>query len=144
MKFMKRPSNSNGVFTSMLIITLMAGLLSLILLMPQGIAAVSFEEGQPAVVMLSASWCAKCRVVNNVLANVLSSNGKADTRIVTLDVDNTSTPAIAKRYGIQIGGADLPQVYWYQQGKTSLILSASEVNLGDEETTITTLGKRLK
>ena len=144
MKFMKRPSNSNGVFTSMLIIALMAGLLSFILLIPKSVAAVSFEEGQPAVVILSASWCAKCRIVNDVLPNALSSNNKADTRIVTLDVDNTSTPAIAKRYGIQVGGADLPQVYWYKQGKTTLILSANEVSLGDEETTITTLGNRLK
>ena len=104
----------------------------------------AFEEGEPALVVLSADWCAKCRDLNIIIPDVLNQLAKSDVRIITLDADNESTPQVARRYGIKLEGADLPQVYLYKQGKTSMVLNSTDYSVGHREQAQTKLLNNLK
>ncbi len=62
----------------------------------------------PVIVVLDASWCAVCREINPVVANLASSQG---VQLVRLDVDSANAPVQAGQYGITVNGGDMPQVY---------------------------------
>ena len=89
------------------------------------------KEGEPALVVISANWCAKCRDMSDITDNVLQAVPQADLKVITLDVDNPSTPSVAKRYGINLQGNAVPQIYLFQHGQTSLLLDANTYQLGD-------------
>ena len=122
----------------------LAALCVLGIVSPLMASAVDYPEGQPAIVVLSADWCAKCRDMNDIVSDTLTESGAANWRIITLDVDNPSTQDVSKRYGILLQGADIPQVYALWGGKTTLLLGAKEYQLGHEEEGQSLLQSRLK
>lgn len=105
--------------------------LGAVLLMPIGFANIS--EGEPALVVLSASWCAKCRELPEIVDGTLQELNSENLRVVTLDVDNPSTAEVASRYDITLNGNDVPQVYLFSGSKTILLMSASEQKIGHTE-----------
>jgi thiol-disulfide isomerase/thioredoxin len=106
------------------------------------LAQANMSEGEPALIVLTASWCAKCRDLPDVIDPTLAALGSPSLRVVMLDVDNPSTTEVANRYGISLNGNDVPQIYFYRQQRTQLLLTASEHQQGHaEETQVKLLNK---
>ena len=112
--------------------------------LPVNAADTGFKEGSPALVIISANWCAKCRDMPQIASNVIQGMNQPNFRIVTLDVDNSSTAAVAKRYGINLQGNAVPQIYLFSQGKTKLLLDANSYELGNIDQASQSIQQQMK
>ena len=79
-----------------------------------------------------------------IASNVIQGMNQPNFRIVTLDVDNSSTAAVAKRYGINLEGNAVPQIYLFSQGKTKLLLDANSYELGNIDQASQSIQQQMK
>lgn len=84
----------------------------------------------PALVVLSASWCASCREINPVIRRIVETSPELGLKVVTLDVDSGEAPSTAGSYGITVAGTDVPQVYLFSNGKTVLLFNGHNYRMG--------------
>jgi len=84
----------------------------------------------PALVVLSASWCASCREINPVIRRIVETSPELGLKVVTLDVDSGDAPSNASAYGITVAGTDVPQVYLFSNGKTVLLFNGRNYRMG--------------
>ena len=130
-------SNLNRHCRTMLTISLLAGLIAGTLITARLVAEAA-RHNDNALVMFTASWCAKCRPVQPITQEVASQNGLGFSSI---DVDVQNAPAEASNFGLSIPSADLPQVYLVKNGHTSLVLDGRTISYGkDEQIRLSLLG----
>ena len=89
-------------------------------------AAEVLEADGPVLVDFTAAWCAPCRVMKPVLAELASE--RDDLRVVQLDVD--AEPGTAARYGV----LSMPTFILFRDGAPVLRLVGARPKrrLGDE------------
>lgn len=84
----------------------------------------------PTVIVLTASWCGTCREITPLVRRIAASEPGVD--VVVLDVDSSSAPREASQYGISVAG-EVPQVYLYNNGKTTLLFSGKGYRIGQSK-----------
>ena len=82
----------------------------------------------PAVITLTASWCGTCRELLPVIQRV--AQAQSNMKFVMLDVDQGTSPNEARQYGVTVSGGDLPEVYAFRNGKTTLIFTGRNYRFG--------------
>ena len=107
------------------------------------VLAAEFPEGEPVLVVLTASWCAKCRDLSELITPMLEDFSQKNISTVMLDVDNPSTTEVSARYGISLSGNDIPQIYLFSGGKTQLMMSAKDYTIGHIEEAQAALAAKL-
>lgn len=126
---MKGPLKPKQILILTVTVLAVLGMIFITRLASESYAARSSKPANPAVVVLTASWCGTCREINPVVSRVV--NSYPDLEMVLLDVDSSSAPSDAGKYGITIaGGSDLPQVYLYNEGRTILLFSGKGYKFG--------------
>jgi thiol-disulfide isomerase/thioredoxin len=80
----------------------------------------SFANKGPALVVFTASWCASCRDVLPAVQAYGASKGYA---VQVLDVDKTSSLALAQQLGLSIQQVSPPMVFFVGAGAPQLILN---------------------
>ncbi|MEB3286638.1 MAG: thioredoxin family protein [Vampirovibrionales bacterium] len=83
-----------------------------------------------AIVIFTANWCASCRTVIPVAQEVASQNGLG---VETIDVDKQDAPSQASDFGLSIPSADLPQVYYVNNGRITLLFDARQYKFAKPE-----------
>lgn len=124
-----------GIKSNRMIALFIAMLLGISLwapLQPTVAVARNSESNQATVVVLTASWCGTCREIIPVVQRVANSASQP-LQVVILDVDDNSSPNRARQYGITITGSDVPQVYLFNEGKTTLLFSGENYKFGKSQ-----------
>ena len=75
------------------------------------------------IVVFTAQWCASCVTLVPSIQGVSTRLGIPFTKI---DVDDTKATAQARQFGLVIPRADLPQAYYIQSGKQTLVLNGKQ------------------
>ncbi len=75
------------------------------------------------LVVFTAQWCASCVTLVPSIQGVSTRLGIPFTKI---DVDDTKATAQARQFGLTIPRADLPQAYYIQSGKQTLVLNGKQ------------------
>ncbi|MCE2930186.1 MAG: thioredoxin family protein [Vampirovibrionales bacterium] len=75
------------------------------------------------MVVFTAQWCASCSTLVPSIQGVSARLGIPFTKI---DVDDTRATAQARQFGLTIPRADLPQAYYIQSGKQTLVLNGKQ------------------
>jgi thiol-disulfide isomerase/thioredoxin len=75
------------------------------------------------LVVFTAQWCASCVTLVPSIQGVATRLGIPFTKI---DVDDTKATAQARQFGLTIPRADLPQAYYIQSGKQTLVLNGKQ------------------
>jgi thiol-disulfide isomerase/thioredoxin len=81
----------------------------------------------PALVVTTASWCGTCREIIPIVTDIASASSLS---VVTLDVDKSNAPDEASQYGIAVTGGELPEVYLFKNGKTTLLFNGKGYRIG--------------
>jgi thiol-disulfide isomerase/thioredoxin len=81
------------------------------------------QADEDQVVVFTAQWCASCVTLVPSIQGVCSRLGIPFTKI---DVDDTKATAQAREFGLTIPRADLPQAYYIQSGKQTLVLNGKQ------------------
>lgn len=101
-------------------------LVSLVAVVAIGVSVPSIAAGKKSgngLVIFTANWCASCRNVAPIVQEVGSQNGIA---VHSIDVDLQDAPSQASNFGLTIPSADLPQVYYVEQGHVNLLFDARQ------------------
>lgn len=114
--------------------TLGRGLLTVVLALIGGLWAADLtahgQDPKPALAAFTANWCASCRDIIPLAADIAQQNG---VTITIIDVDDPQAPKRAKALGLAIPTRDLPQVFVMRGGQGQLILDGAAVRYGQSE-----------
>jgi thiol-disulfide isomerase/thioredoxin len=80
---------------------------------------------QGAVVVFTASWCAKCRDLAPIIQAATSEVG---VPLQWVDVDNPNAPNQAQAFGVSIPGGDPPHVLWVKGGRAQSLIDSRAYN----------------
>jgi thiol-disulfide isomerase/thioredoxin len=86
----------------------------------------SQAEGDHLVVF-TAQWCASC---TTLVPRVQGLAARLSIPFTAIDVDDTKATSQARQFGLSIPRTDLPQAYYIQSGKQTLVLEGKQYNAG--------------